>query len=155
MLATLALGLTLAGGTTAAAAVATQPDQAAQRKAMYESELRQNLNLRDQRTREAQPATATTDLELSDAMRRSIARVPDPYVPPAVPAAPDGRRHLSRSPRPVSRRPGPTGRAVGVGSPPGVPDRPFRSAVGWACLFTVEDAGGEAAVSSSQPPSPC
>ena len=142
MLATLALGLTLAGGTTAAAAVATQPDQAAQRKAMYESELRQNLNLCDQRTREAQPATATTDLELSDAMRRSIARVPDPYVPPAVPAAPDGRRHLSRSPRPV-------------GSPPGVPDRPFRSAVGWACLFTVEDAGGEAAVSSSQPPSPC
>jgi hypothetical protein len=89
MLATLALGLGLAGGTTAAAAVATQPDQAAQRKAMYESELRQNLNLRDQRTREPQPATATTDLELSDAMRHSIARVPDPYVPPAVAAAPD------------------------------------------------------------------
>ena len=29
------------------------------------------------------------------------------------------------------------------------------SAVGLPCLFDVEDAGGEAAVSSSQPPSPC
>lgn len=79
-------------------------DRAARRKAMHESELRHNLRLRDQRSREAQPATATTDLD----------RVPI-----------------------------------------GVPDRPFRSAVGWPCPFTVEDAGGEAAVSSSQPPSPC
>jgi hypothetical protein len=51
----LALGLALAGGTTAAAA-ATQPDE---RKALYESELEQNLRLRDQHTPEAQPASGT------------------------------------------------------------------------------------------------
>jgi hypothetical protein len=41
----LALGLALVGGTTAAAA-ATQSDE---RRALYESELEQNLRLRDQR----------------------------------------------------------------------------------------------------------
>jgi hypothetical protein len=78
----LALGLALAGGTTAAAA-ATQPDE---RKALYASELEQNLRLRDQRTPEAQPASDATEVTLSEAMQRNIARVPDPYVPLPVPA---------------------------------------------------------------------
>ena len=50
-LATLALGLALVGATTAVAAAA-QPagtqDQAAQRKALYQSELERNLQLRNQ-----------------------------------------------------------------------------------------------------------
>jgi hypothetical protein len=47
----LALGLALGGGTTAAAA-ATRSDE---RKALYESELEQNLRLRDQRTPRPSP----------------------------------------------------------------------------------------------------
>ena len=81
-LAMLALGLALVGGTTAAAA-ATQSDE---RRALYESELEQNLRLRDQRTPEAQPASDATVVTLSEARQRSIARVPDPYVPLPIPA---------------------------------------------------------------------
>ena len=87
-LAMLALGLALVGGTTAAAA-ATQHDERKtmdERKAMYESELEQNLRLRDQRTPEAQPASDATVVTLSEARQRSIARVPDPYVPLPIPA---------------------------------------------------------------------
>ena len=54
-LATLALGLALIGATTAAAAAAptgTQ-DQAAQRKALYQSELERNLQQRTQADNEA------------------------------------------------------------------------------------------------------
>jgi len=48
-LATLALGLALVGATTAAAAAPTgTPDQADQRKALYQSELERNLQLRTQ-----------------------------------------------------------------------------------------------------------
>jgi hypothetical protein len=51
-LATLALGLALVGATTAVAAAATPPtgttDQADQRKALYQSELDRNLQLRTQ-----------------------------------------------------------------------------------------------------------
>src|SRR5918994_4921519 len=46
-LAALALGLALASG-TAAVAAAAEPDQLAQRKALYESQLEQNLQARDQ-----------------------------------------------------------------------------------------------------------
>ena len=78
----LALGLALGGGTIAAAA-ATQSDE---RRALYESELEQNLRLRDQRPPEAQPASDATEVTLSEAMQRNIAHVPDPDVPLPVPA---------------------------------------------------------------------
>jgi hypothetical protein len=78
----LALGLALGGGTTAAAA-ATRSDE---RKALYESELEQNLRLRDQRTPQAQPASDATEVTLSEAMQRNIAHVPDPHLPLPVPA---------------------------------------------------------------------
>ena len=53
---------------------------------MYESELEQNLRLRDRRTPEAQPASDATEVTLSEAMQRNIAHVPDPDVPLPVPA---------------------------------------------------------------------
>jgi hypothetical protein len=88
-LAMLALSSALVCGTAAIAAATTQPtptiDQAGlsgQRQALYRSQLERNLQGRAE-----QGATDGTEIALSDAERRRIARVPDPFVAPA-PVAP-------------------------------------------------------------------
>ena len=59
-------------------------EQMAQRKALYESELEHNLQRRGLATA---PVTDTSATELSEAEQPRIARVPDPFVPPAATAA--------------------------------------------------------------------
>ncbi|HWD45294.1 MAG TPA: hypothetical protein VHM23_16580 [Actinomycetota bacterium] len=83
-LAVLALGGLILAATAAAAEPSGNADQLAARKALYESQLERNL----QRRVETAPVTDSTTVELSDAERRNIARVPDPYVPAPSAAAP-------------------------------------------------------------------
>jgi hypothetical protein len=98
---TLALGLALAGATTAVAAAATPPtathDQTDQRRALYQSELERNLQLRNQRGQElAQHGLAAqrkalyrSELEGTLARHRAhgaVAAQPAARIDPATPS---------------------------------------------------------------------
>ena len=101
-LATLALGLALATVTTAAAAATPptgtqdQADQVAQRKALYQSELERNLQLRNQAGRQSlaerglaaqRKALYQSELERNLATAAPIARPPGPaHRPTSHPA---------------------------------------------------------------------
>lgn len=85
----LALGcLALVATITTAVAEPVAPTgnsgQTAQRKALYESELEHNLQRRGLATASLTDPSAT---KLSEPEQRRIARVPDPFVPPAPTAA--------------------------------------------------------------------